>query len=214
MMTLSSSSSRITYSFEWIDTNSALDDWKAKSLYAAFGSPSNDVCSSPSSVSLLSRSPFLGFSNSKVKRKKTKTSPRRPPGPLASGQSWVFLVSLSHHQVATPTDYLNEFRGRSVLRFVQQRCPLSNVCLFRFPCSVACTTLPLHVKVLVEGGASTHRRCAPTSSQVDQTKKKTTRNRQQCETVFFGGGPHPRAALPSEKKKNKVVEEVKIGEHW
>lgn len=202
MMTLSSSSSRITYSFEWIDTNSALDDWKAKYLYAAFGSPSNDVCSSPSSVSLLSRSPLLGFSNSKVKRKKTKTSPRRPPGPLASGQSWVFLVSLSHHQVATPTDYLNEFRGRSVLRFVQQRCPLSNVCLFRFPCSVACTTLPLHVKVLVEGGASTHRRCAPTSSQVDQKKKKQQETDSSVKQ-FFSGVVRTPAQHFQVKKKTK-----------
>lgn len=52
----------------------------------------------------------------------------------------VFPRSVSRRQVATPTDYLKEFRRRSSLRFVQQRrrCPL-NVCLFVF-------ALTLHVK--------------------------------------------------------------------
>lgn len=43
----------------------------------------------------------------------------------------VFPRSMSRRQVATPTDYLKEFRRGSSLRFVEQRrrCPL-NVCLF------------------------------------------------------------------------------------
>lgn len=55
------------------------------------------------------------------------------------------------------TDYLSEFRGRSVLRFVEQRrrCPLLNVCLLRFPFTVAQTTLLHVVEVPVESGAST-----------------------------------------------------------
>lgn len=163
------------------------------------------MCSSP--FSLLSCSPFWIRRLNAKKKKKTQDDISTIAGiALASGQTWVFLVSLSRHQVATLTDYLNEFRGRSVLRFVQQRkrCPLLNVCLFRFPFSVAYTTL-LHVEDLVEIGASTHRRCAPTSSQVDWKKKKSERD-SSVKRFFFGGGPHPRAALPSEKKK---VEEVK-----
>lgn len=54
------------------------------------------------------------------------------------------------------TDYLSEFRGRSVLRFVQQhkRCPFLNVCLFRFPFTVAQTTLLHVVEDPVESGAT------------------------------------------------------------
>lgn len=112
------------------------------------------------------------------------------------------------------TDYLSEFRGRSVLRFVQQRrrCPLLNVCLFRFPFTVAQTTL-LHVEGPVESGASTNDNAH--RGVVDPRKRRKGEKEKERESSVKGltgvvHTPPPPAALPSAKVEGLKTEEALV----
>ncbi|KAL0105871.1 hypothetical protein PUN28_015946 [Cardiocondyla obscurior] len=97
------------------------------------------------------------------------------------------------------TDYLSEFRGRSALRFVQQRrrCPLLNVCLFRNPFAVAQTTLLHVVESPVENGASTYDNAHREIVDRKKSKKGEKRERENSVTGLTGVVHTPAPSLPA-----------------
>lgn len=141
----------------------------------------------------------------RLNAKKRRRRPRRPPGPLASGQSPAFVVSPLGSDGYGLFKRISRSLGASFCSAAQALPPFE--CLFvslsfyrRANDSPARRRGPSRERCVDE------RQCAPRSSGSKETKKRRKKKkRQQCER-FNGGGPHPPAARPSAKVEGSETE--------